>query len=561
MPRIKRRFRLSKPKMKRRITTCSSCSKRANSLQPKEVREKLTSLLTNPGLDHIPRQVLGYLDAQTVVSCLRVSKALKGFVENERHWYLLQSKILREKKPPKIVIEQIGWGSTSYKDLSDHFNYRMVPGRYPQWLKVFEYFENEASFDDLKGFVWLIKDYTTIDVEDDECFKYSPLFHAAKFGSLNVIQFCLDNGFCFDLDDLQTKRPPRYEMDGMDYRMMGEIMERERKEQVPDDHKSRMTPLSMACKHAQTEAVRLILSYSETKEIGLGSYDDTRKTAFHWACLSGNLDIVKLLLSHMDDPSKSELTPIQIERRKKKKEYRDSVPEAEWQYINADRYDERLDKIFADSFVEPNKADQARMTGFLYACREGQTEIVGYLMEKADDLGLDLQAVDLFKSTGLHLASKHGKIEVLKLFLNSTAKNVDLNARNLYGATPFMVACEENQIEIVEELIQHSEHSNIVLNARDKLGRTAFFRACEQGHYEIVTLLYQHRIRSSYPFHSCCVPNVPLPQEEPQEDKVDIFATDDQGINAYQIAYEKKHEHIVKLLQYEQEYKHCFRHF
>ena len=161
--------------------------------------------------------------------------------------------------------------------------------------------------------------------------------------------------------------------------------------------------------------------------------------------------------------------------------------------MNADRFIARLDKLFADSFVEPNKLDQARMTGFLYACREGQTEIVGYLMEKADDLGLDLQAVDTFKRTGLHLACKLGKIEVVKLFLNS---NVDLNARSHYGATPFMVACEEGQIDIVGELLQRSD---IVLNARDKLGRTAFFRACEQGHYQTAMLLFGHRIRSGYP--------------------------------------------------------------
>ena len=547
MPGIESKFRRLKPKMKRRITTCSSCSKWANSLKPKAAGEKLTYLLTNPGLDHIPRQVLGYLDAQTVLSCLRVSKAFKAFVENERHWYLLQSKILRETKPPKIVITKVGWGTTRHEDKNNHFNQRMVPERYPQWKKVFEYFENEASFEDLQGFVWLIKDYTLIDDEDDELFTYSPLFHAAKFGSLKVIQFCLDNGFCFDLADLQAKRPPRYHTGIVDDRSYMQMLERERKEVVPDNHKSRMTPLMMACKHSQTEAVRLILSYSETKEIGLGSCDDTRKTAFHWACLSGNLDIVKLLLSHMEDRLKSELTPIQVERRKNKKEYRDNVPQAEWQYLNADRFIARLDKLFADSFVEPNKLDQARMTGFLYACREGQTEIVGYLMEKADDLGLDLQAVDTFKRTGLHLACKLGKIEVVKLFLNS---NVDLNARSHYGATPFMVACEEGQIDIVGELLQRSD---IVLNARDKLGRTAFFRACEQGHYQTAMLLFGHRIRSGYPL-VFLRNNVALPPQEHREDKIDIFAIDDQGINAFQIADEKKHERIAEFLKYEQEY-------
>ena len=531
MARIKRRLRRSKPKMKRKITTCSSCSKRATSSKPKVERGQLTYLLTNPGLDHIPRQVLSYLDAPTIVSCLRVSKAFKAMIENERHWYLLQSKLLRKYRTPNMIMTASATGQLRqlWTKTALLFNRRLVPPKYPQWVKAFEFYENEANFEELQGFVWFIKDYTLIDDEDDESSRYSPLFHAARFGNLKVLQFCLDNEFCFDHEAFK----PSTSHYNNPYSIQGQ-------EQLQDNHKNRLSPLSMACKHAQTEAVKLILSYSETKEIALGRFDDTRKTAFHWACLNGCLDIVKLLLRHMKDPKKTELTPIQFERRTNEKEYRKRFPNAD----NLFMFPEIFDSMFADTFVEPNKPDNVRMTGFHYACREGHTEIVEYLVEKADDLGLDIQAVDVFKRTGLHWACKVGKIDVVKLLLNS--KNVDLNARNHCGATPFMIACEEDWIDIVKEFFQHS---NIDFNARDKLGRTAFFKACEKGHYQIVILMYE---QSGRPFRLQIGLN---PEEqELREEKIDIFASDDEGINALHVAKENKDERIMELLNCHYEY-------
>ena len=480
-------------------------------------RKSLTYLLTNPGLDHIPRQVLGYLDAGTIVSCLKVSKAFKAFIENERHWYFLQSKLLREPRlPPRLV---------SNYSLSAKKNSRLVTHTYPQYVKVFEYFENEGDFEGLQELVWLIKDYTFTDDEDVVLLKYSPLFHAARFGCLKVLHFCLDNGFCFDAGAFKPFEGDSTSTVQVQY-------------QESDHHKRRMSPLMMACKHAQTEAVRLILSYSETKEIGLGRRDDIQKTAFHWACLSGNLDIVKLLLSHMKDPKRTELSPIQVERRKNEREYRESIPSG----TNADW---TFSKYFGDTFVEPNKPDNAGMTGFHYACREGHSEIVQHLIKHTDSLDFGLQAVDVFKRTGLHLACKAGKIEIVKLLLNST--DVDLNARSHSGATPFMIACEENWIDIVAELLQQS---NIDFNARDKLGRTAFFKACEQGHYQIVMLMYENSGRL-FRRQFFAINGSP---EEPKEEKIDIFVADDEGINALQVAREKEHERIVELLKSHHEY-------
>ena len=69
-------------------------------------------------------------------------------------------------------------------------------------------------------------------------------------------------------------------------------------------------------------------------------------------------------------------------------------------------------------------------------------------------------------------------------------KGIDLNGRQHFGTTPFMVACEENWIEVVQELLQHP---GVDYNARDKLGRTAFLKACAKGHRQIVSHLVRHK--------------------------------------------------------------------
>ena len=111
-----------------------------------------------------------------------------------------------------------------------------------------------------------------------------------------------------------------------------------------------------------------------------------------------------------------------------------------------------------------------------------------------------------------------------------------------------MIACEEDWIDIVKEFFQHS---NIDFNARDKLGRTAFFKACEKGHYQIVILMYE---QSGRPVRLQIGLN---PEEqELREEKIDIFASDDEGINALHVAKENKYERIMELLNCHYEYMH-----
>ena len=214
---------------------------------------ELESLIRN--IDHIPRQVLCYLDLTSMVRCLRVSKTIQTFIKGERFFHYSKSRFLRElwkAKPP--------YWYRSRKEHDPLDEHKCCP---PHWLDVFDFFENEGNLEDLEEFVWFIKDYFRQSERDRGHF--SPLVHAARVGSLKVLQYCLDHGFTF------THEAP-FPEEKIYYK--GAIVEREY-------HPDRSSPLVMACRNDQAEAARLILRYANVKDIGMNESDDTDKTAFH----------------------------------------------------------------------------------------------------------------------------------------------------------------------------------------------------------------------------------------------------------------------------------------
>ena len=64
-----------------------------------------------------------------------------------------------------------------------------------------------------------------------------------------------------------------------------------------------------------------------------------------------------------------------------------------------------------------------------------------------------------------------GHKDVVKLMLDNSNSNIDLNARDNFGCTVFMSACQEGHKDVVQLMLDHS-NSNIDLNARDNEGGT-----------------------------------------------------------------------------------------
>ena len=445
----------------------------------------MDSWLTNPGLDHIPRQIFNYLDLVTISRCLNVSKTWKTFIEKDKSVWLLKLKHLRyywtHGKGEKVECTRLH--GIKFKTYTHDPVFRKR-NHLAHWKYIMDHFETQPV-EDLKEIVYLAKDYFFREDGEKFCYGYySPLHHAARIGCLRIIKFCLDQGFSFNLK----------------YNKGFWIVGNKQKSGYSDEpdldlDMARRFPLHMACQYQQTEIVRLILSYAGKMAIGLGhSAYDSYGTPLHIACKSGNVEIIQMLLEFVKDPKS--LKTMSFSERK--------------------------------NYVDPNCETDGRQTPFHLACMDGNIEVVKLMIEMSEKIGVNLNAKDSGKRTALHWASFKGKgqLEVVKLILKySQSKKIDLNPQHYYGGTPFSVACEWGMTDIVQCFLEHLD-KGIDVNTTDKIGRTPLHRAASEGHIDVVKLLLAHK-----------------------ESKGDIIlhVYDKNFKTPIQLAYEKGHEDILML--------------
>jgi ankyrin repeat protein len=136
------------------------------------------------------------------------------------------------------------------------------------------------------------------------------------------------------------------------------------------------------------------------------------------------------------------------------------------------------------------------MTPLLTAAYNGDFEMVRVLLEyKAD-----VNARHNGGWTSLHLASR-GNLSlgpnitpsfsnVARLLLEHGA-DINAKATTHFDGTPLHLAAEQGRVEIVHVLLQNGAD----VSMKDDRGRTALQVASDRGHAEVVKLLSEHRAR------------------------------------------------------------------
>ncbi len=123
-----------------------------------------------------------------------------------------------------------------------------------------------------------------------------------------------------------------------------------------------------------------------------------------------------------------------------------------------------------------------RATPLIVAALHDQLAIAKLLLSK----GADLMARNSGGFTSLHAAAFSGSLPIAKLLLVKGAVLED--AANKAGATPLMVAGEENHVELAEWLI--AEGANV--NHAEGHGYTPITRAFWKGNKDIIRLFKRH---------------------------------------------------------------------
>ena len=97
-----------------------------------------------------------------------------------------------------------------------------------------------------------------------------------------------------------------------------------------------------------------------------------------------------------------------------------------------------------------NSTDIQNMTPLHFACENGHYEIVKLLLDHATKKSIDVNATNRFKWTPLHIASIEGHVEVVNSLLDKADElEIKVNATDVSGHTAFDLAEDRQHKEIV----------------------------------------------------------------------------------------------------------------
>nr|5CBN_A Chain A, mbp3-16,Immunoglobulin G-binding protein A [synthetic construct] len=136
----------------------------------------------------------------------------------------------------------------------------------------------------------------------------------------------------------------------------------------------------------------------------------------------------------------------------------------------------------------------------LEAAHAGQDDEVRILMAN----GADVNAMDNFGVTPLHLAAYWGHFEIVEVLLKYGA---DVNASDATGDTPLHLAAKWGYLGIVEVLLKYGAD----VNAQDKFGKTAFDISIDNGNEDLAEILCKNKAQQAAFY---CILHLPNLNEE-----------------------------------------------
>ena len=113
------------------------------------------------------------------------------------------------------------------------------------------------------------------------------------------------------------------------------------------------------------------------------------------------------------------------------------------------------------------------------ACKNDHIKMVKTIIQKSNELSIDLNAKVVFGWTAFQFACINDNFKIAELFVQKSAEfNIDLNAKYEYNSSATHFACHFGNLEIVEMLVQKSSEFSIDLNAKNGNDLAPFHLAC-----------------------------------------------------------------------------------
>ncbi|XP_011408062.1 PREDICTED: serine/threonine-protein phosphatase 6 regulatory ankyrin repeat subunit A-like [Amphimedon queenslandica] len=252
------------------------------------------------------------------------------------------------------------------------------------------------------------------------------------------------------------------------------------------------TPLQLACSSGVVQLVTFLIDKM--------NHDDSAKNMNNlncvtWACASGNLDLLKLLIKQYEHNPRiyTKVSPLNFAAMY------GHVHILEWvrqeYHINVVSFMEGglpftaahcnhlhcLKHLLNNYSFDINTVDDTKTTILHITCQKGLVAIVLYLTSLPQ---CDVSAKTSNGSTVLHLSCKSRFLPVLKHLVEE--HQLDLTIKDYNGMAPVHIACEEGSLSIVKYIIDHSPLS---LDMTDSFGRTPLLIAAFSKNLSIIRYL------------------------------------------------------------------------
>ena len=294
------------------------------------------------------------------------------------------------------------------------------------------------------------------------------------------------------------------------------------------------TPFILALENERDEVMLVLIS--EFGHDPTNSKDINDVSPLHVACKKGNFSLIRTLIrdyhADLNDKNCFSKTP--------------------FIFALENERDEVVLVLISEFGCDPtNIKDRYGVSPLHVACKKGNLNLVRSLI---CDYHADLNNKDHFDKTPFILALENERDEVM-LVLISEFGHDPTNSKDRNGVSPLHVACKKGNLSLVRTLI-HDYHADI--NDKDHLGKTPFILALENERDEVMLVLiseFGHDPTNSKdrngvsPLHVACKKgNLSLVRTLIHDYHADINDKDHLGKTPFILALENERDEVMLVL-------------
>ncbi|KAH9066250.1 ankyrin repeat-containing domain protein [Lactarius vividus] len=352
-----------------------------------------------------------------------------------------------------------------------------------------------------------------VDVNAHRGDLWTPLHIASFYGRLEIARTLLDHGAKANVENNLLKTPLHYVVEGNyesqedGVRIARLLLEHGADVNALDIYHG--TPLHSASSSGKLEIARTLLERAgmkndrgqnlshlglEERGVDVNAHRKDHWTPLHLASHCGNPEVARMLIDHganVNAEDNNLRTPLH------------HVVEGHYE---SQEVGVRLSRLLLECGVDVNAQDINRQTPLHLASINGRLEIVRVLLEHAamkndrgqnssrrglEERGVEVNARRMDDWTPLHLASYHGRLEIVRVLLDHGAS---ANAENNQGETPLYLVSrgaydsQDDGVYVAQLLLERGGNAN----AQRKDNWTPLHAASYFGRPGIVRILLDH---------------------------------------------------------------------